>query len=183
MRLLFLFAQFFQIGLFSIGGGLATLPFLYQIADKEEWLHPQMLGNIQAVAQSLPGAIGVNMAAYTGFECAGVPGAFAAACGLISPSIVIIIVIARVLRAFKESETVKAVFSGLRPAAAGLLCAAGFGAIRLSLYNPSSGAFYENIRIRECVLLAVLSVLVARFKGHPIIYIGIAGVVGVALGL
>ena len=180
MIFLFLFAQFFQIGLFSIGGGLATLPFLYRMADKQDWLSPQMIGNMQAVAQSLPGAIGVNMAAYTGFQCAGAPGALAAALGLISPSIVIIIVIARVLRAFKESALVKAVFSGLRPAAAGLLCAAGFGAIKLSLYNPSA-AF--RIRIRECILLGVIYVFMARFKGHPIIYIALAGVVGVVLGL
>jgi chromate transporter len=180
---LFLFAQFFQIGLFSIGGGLATLPFLYRLAEKQDWLSLQMIGNIQAVAQSLPGAIGVNMAAYTGFLRAGVPGALAAALGLISPSIAIIIGIARVLQAFKESALVKAVFSGLRPAAAGLLCAAGFGAVKLSLYNRSGASFYSFIRIRECILLAVIYVLIARFKGHPIIYIALAGIAGVVLGL
>ena len=178
-----LYAQFFQIGLFSIGGGLATLPFLYQLADKYDWLNQEMIGNIQAVAQSLPGAIGVNMAAYTGFQCAGIPGGFAAAFGLISPSIIIIIIIARMLQAFKENRIVKVVFSGLRPAAGGLLCAAGFGAIKLSLYNGSVSVWYELLRWRECLLLAILCFLVFKFKKHPIIYLVIVGVAGVVLEL
>ncbi|MDR2797740.1 MAG: chromate transporter, partial [Treponema sp.] len=130
MTLWWLFAEFLKIGVFSIGGGLATLPFLYQLADTYEWISPELIGNIQAVAQSLPGAIGVNMAAYTGFLCAGIPGAAVAVLGLVSPSIIVIIIIARMLQAFKENQVVIAVFSGLRPAAGGLLCAAGFGALK-----------------------------------------------------
>ena len=183
MTLLFLYARFFQIGLFSIGGGLATLPFLYRLADTQDRLSPEMIGNIQAVAQSLPGAIGVNMAAYTGFQCAGIPGAFIAALGLISPSIIIIIIVAGTLQAFKESRIVKAVFSGLRPAAGGLLCAAGFGAVKRSLYNGSASDWYELLRWRECLLLAMLCFLVFKFKKHPIIYIAVACIAGAVLRL
>jgi chromate transporter len=183
MILLFLFAQFFQIGLFSIGGGLATLPFLYQLADTYDWLNPEQIGNIQAVAQSLPGAIGVNMAAHTGFQCAGIPGGFIAVFGLISPSIIIITIIARMLEAFKKNQIVNGVFSGLRPAAGGLLCAAGFGAIRLSLYNGSAPVLYEAFRWRECLMLLILCFLVFKFKKHPVIYIAIAGVAGMVLEL
>jgi chromate transporter len=183
MILLFLFAQFFQIGLFAIGGGLATLPFLYQLAEQYDWLSPEMIGNMQAVAQSLPGAIGVNMAAYTGFQCAGIPGAFVAGLGLVSPSIMVITIIARMLQAFKENRIVKAVFSGLRPAAGGLLCAAGFGAIKHSLYNRSASVWYDLLRWRECLLLVILCFLVFKFKKHPVIYIVIAGIVGVVLEL
>ncbi|MDR2536532.1 MAG: chromate transporter [Treponema sp.] len=183
MIFLFLFVLFFQIGLFSIGGGLATLPFLYQAADKYDWLSPEMIGNIQAVAQSLPGAIGVNMAAYTGFQCAGIPGSFFAALGLISPSIIIIIIIAGTLQTFKESRIVKAVFSGLRPAAGGLLCAVGFGAVKLSLYNKAGANWYEQFRWRECLLLAILCFLVFKFKKHPIVYIAAAGAAGAVLKL
>ncbi|MDR1955936.1 MAG: chromate transporter, partial [Treponema sp.] len=88
MNLLLLFVEFFKIGCFSVGGGLATLPFLYQLADTVQWLDPEMVGNMQAVAQSLPGAIGVNMAAYTGFLAMGIPGAVVAVLGLVSPSII-----------------------------------------------------------------------------------------------
>lgn len=183
MILLFLYAQFFQIGLFSIGGGLATLPFLYQLAENADWLSPELIGNIQAVAQSLPGAIGVNMAAHTGFQCAGILGGFIAAFGLISPSIIIISIIARMLAAFKENRRVMAVFSGLRPAAGGLLCAAGLGAVKRSLYYQDAPVWYDALRWRECLLLAVLCFLVFKYKKHPVVYIALAGVAGAVLEL
>jgi chromate transporter len=183
MTLLLLFAEFFKIGLFAVGGGLATLPFLYQLADKYEWLSRDMVLDIQAVAQSLPGAIGANMAVYTGFYCAGIPGGAAAVLGLVSPSIIIIIIIARMLRAFKESALVKAVFSGLRPAAAGLLAAACFGAVKLSLYNPAASGWREFLRWRECLLFGLLFFLIFKFKKHPVIYIAAAGVVGLIFKL
>jgi chromate transporter len=179
MTLLLLFAEFFKIGLFAVGGGLATLPFLYQLADKYDWLSRDMVLDIQAVAQSLPGAIGVNMAAYTGFRCAGIPGGFTAAMGLVSPSIIIIVIIAGMLRAFKESALVRSVFSGFRPAAAGLLAAACFGAIKLSLYNAAAPVWYDLLRWRECLLFGALFILIFKFKKHPVIYIAAAGAVGV----
>jgi chromate transporter len=183
MNLLFLYAQFFQIGLFSVGGGLATLPFLCRLADKQDWLPPELLGPMQAAAQSLPGAIGVNMAAYAGFQYAGIPGAFTAALGLISPSIIIITIIAHAFRGFKESPLVKAVFSGLRPAAGGLLCAVGFGAVKLALYTGTGTGWQELVRWREGLLLGGICFLIFKFKKHPIVYIGIAGAAGVILKL
>jgi chromate transporter len=183
MIFLTLFAEFFKIGLFAIGGGLATLPFLYKLAEKYDWISAELIPDMVAVAQSTPGAIGVNIAVYAGFTCAGIPGGVIAALGLITPSIIIIIIIARMLRAFKESSVVQSVFSGLRPAAAGLLSAACFAAIKLSLYNSAAASWYEILRWRECILFAVLFILIYRFKRHPIIYIAAAGVVGVVLGL
>jgi len=183
MKLLLLYIEFFQIGLFSIGGGLATLPFLYKLADKYDWLSVEMVGNIQAVAQTLPGAIGVNMSAYTGYLCSGIAGAVIAPLALISPSIIVIVIIARILQSFKENNAVKAVFLGLRPAACGLISTAGFFAIRLSLYNAQAVNFYEKIRFREGILFAALLLLVFRFKKHPIIYIAAAGIAGVILKL
>jgi chromate transporter len=123
------------------------------------------------------------MAAYAGFLGAGLPGACIAALGLVSPSIIIIIVIARMLQSFKENALVKSVFSGLRPAAAGLLAAAGFGAIKLSLYNPGAPQWYNLIRWQETLIFAVLFLLIRKFKRHPVVYIAIAGAAGIALGL
>jgi len=183
MRLFLLYIEFFQIGLFSIGGGLATLPFLYKLAEKYDWLSVEMIGNIQAVAQTLPGAIGVNMSAYTGYQCCGIAGAVAAPLALISPSIIVIVLIARILQSFKENNAVKAVFSGLRPAAGGLICTAGFFAIRLSLYNAQTENFYERIRFREGILFAVLLLSIIKFKKHPIVYIAAAGIAGALLKL
>ncbi|GHT60819.1 chromate transporter [Spirochaetia bacterium] len=193
MKLLYLFVQFFKIGLFSIGGGYATLPFLYEMADQakgtpDEWLTAEKIGDMLAVAQSLPGAIGVNLSAYTGFQYAGpsvqgIPGGLIAALGLVSPSIIIIIIIARILNAFKESKIVASLFAGFRPAGAGLLSAAALGALAVSLINRSAETFTAMLRWKECILFAVLFFLVYKFKKHPVVYIALAGAAGVVLGL
>lgn len=183
MNLLFILGTFCRIGLFAVGGGLATLPFLFEIAGRSDWLSREAVGNMLAVAQSLPGAIGVNLAAYTGFRYAAIPGGYLAALGLIFPSVVIITIVARMLQAFRQSVIVGRLFSGFRPAAAGLLSAAGFSAIALSLYNSQAPVWHELIRWREAVLFLVLFILVFKFKKHPIVYIAAAGAAGVALGL
>lgn len=178
-----LFIEFFKIGLFSIGGGLATLPFLYRLADTYDWLSYENIVDMIAVSESTPGAIGVNMATYTGFQCAGVMGAVIATLGLVCPSIIVILIVARILQSFKENPLVQSVFSGLRPAAAGLICVAGFGVIRLSLYNGSAPVWYEVLRWRECILFMAIFFLIRLLKKHPIVYIAAAGVVGIVLGL
>jgi chromate transporter len=183
MKLLILFVEFFRIGLFSTGGGLATLPFLYKLAENADWLTAETVGNIQAMAQSSPGAIGVNMSAQVGFQYAGIPGALIAPLGLIAPSILIILIIARMLERFKASSVAGAVFSGLRPAAAGLLAAAGFNALKLSLYNPPARVFYELLKWREVLIFGALFLLVYKFKKHPILYIAAGGAAGILLGL
>jgi chromate transporter len=184
VKLLFLYFTFARIGLFAIGGGLATLPFLFDLADSSPaWLTREAVGNMLAVAQSLPGAIGVNLASYTGFLNAGIPGSFAAALALISPSIIIIIIIARTLKAFKESRIAKTLFAGFRPAAAGLLSAAGFGAIKVSLYNDAAPIWYNAVRREEAALFIIIFVLIYKFKKHPVIYIAAAGIAGIVLGL
>jgi chromate transporter len=183
VKLLILCAVFCKSGLFAVGGGLATLPFLFELAEKYEWLRPEQIGDFLAIAQSSPGAIGINMGAQAGFLWAGVPGAYMAALGLAAPSIVIIIIIARMLKDFKENRIVAAVFSGLRPAAAGLLTAAGFSAWKLSLYHPSAGIWYESLRLKEALLFAAFFLSVYKSKGHPVIYIAIAAALGVVLKL
>ena len=189
MNFLYLFINFAKIGLFSVGGGLATLPFLFELADSSansegvQWLTRGMVADMLAVAQSAPGAIGVNLAAYTGFRYAWIPGGFAAAFSLMIPSIIVITIVARVLDAFSGSITVKNIFSGLRPAAAGLLSAAGFGAISISLWNSAAANWYEFLKWKEFLIFAALFVLVYKFKKHPIIYIAAAGVIGVVLKL
>jgi chromate transporter len=181
--LFILLGEFFKIGLFSVGGGLATLPFLYQLADRYDWLSYETIADMIAISESTPGAIGVNMATYTGFQAAGIPGAVIATLGLAAPSIIVILIVARILTAFKESPLVAAVFRGLRPAATGLIAAAGFGVIRLSLYNGRAPLWYDRIRWQELVLFALLFLLICRFKKHPVWYILAAGVAGILWGL
>jgi chromate transporter len=183
VTLLILFAEFFKIGLFSIGGGLATLPFIYKLSDTYTWLKPEMIPDMLAVAQSLPGAIGINLGIYTGFRCAGIPGAFTAAIGLAAPSIIVIIIIAGMLSAFKENPMVQAVFAGLRPAAMGLLCAAFLPALRVSLWNGEAETWYAHFRIPELIIFLVLFLLTRKIKLHPVFWIAAAGIAGALLGL
>jgi chromate transporter len=182
VNLFLLFFEFSKIGLFAVGGGLATLPFLFHMAEKYAWLTAEIIGNGQALAQTAPGAIGVNMAANAGFYAAGARGSLVAAAGLIFPSIIVITIIARML-AFKENRMVQAVFMGLKPCATGLLAAAGFGVLRSSLFNGEASVWYEMLRPRECILFVALFVLIVKLKLHPAVYIGLAGAAGVILKL
>jgi chromate transporter len=175
--------EFCKIGLFSVGGGLATLPFLFELAKKDNPLSPEKIGDFLAIAQSSPGAMGINVGVQTGFLFAGIPGACIAALSLSAPSVVVIIIIARVLQSFRENRVVAAVFSGLRPAAAGLLTAAGLNVWRLSLLDLSAPDLSGMLRWKECILFAVFFFGVHKLKGHPVIYIAIAAALGVILGL
>ena len=147
MIYLTLFYEFFKIGLFAVGGGLATIPFLMDIADKYPWLTREMLADMIAVSESTPGPIGVNMATYAGFEAAGVAGALTATFSLVLPSFLVILLIARFLQKYNSSPLVQSTFSCIRPAVAGLIGAAGWSVIRVALFTgaaagspPSTGA-------------------------------------------
>jgi chromate transporter len=187
MSLLILYAEFFKMGLFAVGGGLATLPFLFRMADQYEWLTRENVGNFLAIAQSSPGPIGVNLAAQTGFLYGGITVGIVAALGLVTPAIIIIAVIARMLQAFKENKIVASVFSGLRPAATGLLAAAGLGALQLALYNNNWDTWKEILRWKECILFAIIFLMIRKLKdhklGHPIVFVIIGATAGILLKL
>lgn len=107
MLALQLFAEFFKTGLFAVGGGLATLPFLYQMAADTGWFTAQDIADLIAVSESTPGPLGVNMATYVGFKTLGVLGGVVSTLGLVAPSIIVIILISKVLDRFKESSIVQ----------------------------------------------------------------------------
>ena len=125
MTCLLLFYEFFKTGLFAVGGGLATLPFLYDMAARHpEWFTVSQLADMLAVSESTPGPLGVNMATYVGYLTAGIPGAVAATMGLVAPSVIVILIVAAFLKRFRESRLVNNVFYGLRPASAAMVAAA-----------------------------------------------------------
>ena len=138
MQLLILFLEFFKIGLFSVGGGLATLPFLYDLADKYPWLSAAQIPDMIAISESTPGPLGVNMATYVGFQCGGVLGGVIATAGLVTPSVIVIIIVYKFLERFRKSTLVENAFYGLRPIVVGLIASAGFGVIVLSLFNKEA---------------------------------------------
>ena len=133
MLYLQLFWEFFKTGLFAIGGGMATLPFLYDMADKTGWFTRAQLADMIAVSESTPGPIGVNMATYVGFLTGGVPGAVTATVGLIAPSVIVILIVAAFLQAFRDSKYVAGAFYGLRPASTALITAAGHPIVFIGL--------------------------------------------------
>ena len=124
VRYLQLFYEFFKVGLFAIGGGLATIPFLSDMAGRTGWFSAGDLANMIAISESTPGPMGVNMATYVGFHTGGVVGGVIATLGLVCPSILVILIIAGFLKKFRESRGVDAVFYGIRPASTALIAAA-----------------------------------------------------------
>ena len=184
MLLLKLFYEFFKVGLFSVGGGLATLPFLKEMATRTGWFTVEQLYDMLAVSESTPGPIGVNMATYVGYTTAGVLGSVVATLGLITPSVIIILIVALFLKKFKENETVKYAFYGLRPASMGLITAAGIGVILITVFNlglyKQTGAFLDLFNIKAVILAAALFGLSQGFKKiHPVVWIAVAAVVGI----
>ena len=182
-----LFWEFFKTGLFAVGGGLATLPFMYDISDKTGWFTHSMLADMVAVSESTPGPIGVNMATYVGFVTGGIPGAVVATVGLVTPSVIVILLIARELKVFRENQYVDAGFYGLRPCSVGLIAAAGVLVIKLALFNTelyaSTGALLDLFNFKALILAAVLLAAtrcIKKLKGlHPIVFILASAVIGI----
>ena len=196
MILLRLYWEFFKTGLFAVGGGMATLPFLQDIGESTGWYTYADLMNMLAVSESTPGPIGINMATYVGFTIAGVPGAVIATIGEVTPSIIVILIVAALLKSFRENKYVNNGFYGLRPASTGLIGAAGITIILEVLTNIQSLGSGDGILNHFALesgagllnwpalaLAAVLLVLTNWVKPtrdlHPIIFIVISAVVGV----
>ena len=191
MILLRLFFEFAKTGLFAVGGGLATIPFLQDLGARTGWFSAADLSTMIAVSESTPGAMGVNMATYVGFTIArlhgipGIIGAIVATLGLTFPSIVVIIIIAGFLQKFRQSKTVDAVFYGLRPASTALIASAGL-TVAMTVLVTVGGAAEHAFSVHWPALILSLVVFIAmRYtplkKLHPILFIAFSAVVGVVL--
>ena len=186
-----LFWEFFKVGLFSVGGGLATLPFLYSLGAKTGWFSTADVANMLAVSESTPGPIGVNMATYAGFDCAGVLGGVVATLGLVTPSMIVIVLIAMALQAFRTNKYVDAAFYTLHPASTGLIAAAGWSVFALVLVNldayRASYQLADLFQWKNLILFAVIWVLTNLVKPlkklHPVVFLALAAVVGIVFRL
>lgn len=196
--LLRLYWEFFKTGLFAVGGGMATLPFLKDIGESTGWYTYGDLMNMLAVSESTPGPIGINMATYVGFTVGGIPGAVIATIGEVTPSIIVILIVAMMLKKFRDSKYVNNAFYGLRPASTGLIGAAcvtvilevltGFRvtAVGGTLLSGIHLAGVSLFNLRGLLLAAVLLVLTNWVKPvknwHPIVFIALSAVVGIVFG-
>ena len=203
MVLLWLFLEFFKVGICAFGGGLATIPFLEELSVTRGWYTLDQLADMIAISESTPGAIGINMSTYVGYTVGftnfngsllmGFLGGLIATLGLVSPSIIIILIICQFLKKFRDSKVVNWAFYGLRAASFGLICNAAYSILKISIINiesfnnvnkenfwPSLGEAFINFFDYKCLILAVvMGFFIFKFKKHPIIYIAIAAIIGI----
>lgn len=185
MILVRLFGEFFKIGLFTYGGGLAMLPLLSQKASEFGWFTEEQFTDIIAVSQSTPGAIAINMATFVGYEQANIIGSLLSSFGLIIPGFVIIMIIAKFLDHFNENTIVKSIFTGLRATVIGLILTAIVNISMVSIFNLKLfqetkfiGDFFD---IKSIIIFVVTLFGVLKLKKHPIYYIVAAGIIGIII--
>ena len=183
MTLLRLMLEFIKTGLFSVGGGLATLPFLYEMSDATGWFSHADIADMIAVSESTPGAIGINMSTYAGFKTAGVPGGILATLALAFPSVVIILIIAKFLNKFRDNPLVEGAFYGLRPASIAMITAAGLNVAKVALVNLPAFQASGNVSelfIWKAIILGVLIFIGQRkLKWSPVAFIAISAAAGI----
>ena len=175
-----LFWEFFKIGLFAVGGGPATLPFLMDLARSKPWFTMEQLTNMIAISESTPGPLGLNMATYAGFQTLGLFGGLVSSIGLVIPSIVIIVLIAKFLDGFSQNKYVKAAFKAIRPAVTALIGAAVFNLCQVSLFKLV-GESYEPVW--QTIVLAVVIFGLLQIKKmpkfHPVVWFLAGAVIGI----
>jgi chromate transporter len=177
--------EFFKAGLFAIGGGLATLPFLMQMSvTYPSWFSIEELMNMIAVSESTPGPIGVNMATYVGYHVAGIWGAGIATFALVLPSYLSILLVIRVLDRFRTSRVINGGMEALRPAVTGLIAASGFSVLWACIFRTVGGiASFQWLAFVLFLCFFTVMQLKPFKKLHPLVYIAIGAILGVALNL
>ncbi|MBR2824682.1 MAG: chromate transporter [Solobacterium sp.] len=177
--------EFFKTGLFAVGGGLATIPFLKEIAMKYGWFTIETLTTMIAVSESTPGPIGVNMSTYVGYTMFGIPGAIGATLSLVAPSVIIICAIAKLLKSFKDSPIVQGIFNGLRPAVVGFILSAIISIYLNSLFHVEAYGNWTQFFNWKAILLfcGLLGFSYWKPKLHPIVMIAIAATIGIVFQL
>ena len=180
-----LFWEFLKIGLFAVGVGMATLPFLQDLAEKTGWYSQSLITDMIAISESTPGPIGINMATYVGCNVAGFLGGVVATMGEILPAIVIVVTVSRYLEKFRGSKLVDAAFYGLRPAVTGLIAAAGISVVQVAMFHfdlyRQTGVLMDAFDLKKIVFFVVAFAAIKKFKLHPVVYIACAAVVGILL--
>ena len=180
-----LFWEFFKIGLFAVGGGMATLPFLQDLSVRTGWFTTDFITDMIAISESTPGPIGINMATYVGFNIAGIFGGLIATFGEILPALIIVTVVSRYLEKFRNNKAVDHAFYGMRPAVTGLIAAAGVDVIKVSMFHleafMESGQFIDLIDPIKLVYFILIFLAIFKFRKHPVLYIAISAIVGIVL--
>lgn len=177
-----LYWEFFKIGLFAAGGGLATLPFLYQLSFKTGWFTTAQIADMIAVSEITPGPLGVNMATFSGFNTSGAAGGLIATLGLVTPSLIIMIIVAGIMYRFINNKYVQAAFTGLRAAVCALITIAVWEILKLALFNfplYDKTSNISDLPLEKNIIFFILLVLLLRkTKLHPAVFIFLSAVLG-----
>ena len=175
--------SFFQIGLFSIGGGYAAMPLIqHQVVDLHPWLTMTQFADIMAIAEMTPGPIAINSATFVGIQVAGIPGALIATFGCVLPSCAIVMLLGYVYYRYKGLSMVQGVLAGLRPAVIAMIASAGLSLLILALYGSReiTGSIW-NINPISLLIFGVGIFLLRHFKASPISIMLGAGAAGIIL--
>lgn len=183
MLSLLVFWEFFKIGLFAVGGGPATLPYLIELTNKFDWFTLEELTNMIAVSESTPGPLGINMATYVGYQTLGIWGGLIATIGLVTPSIIIITLIAAFFAKFNSNRFVKSAFSAIRPAVTAIIAVAVIGICRVTLFSKFNLTEKTVEPIWQCVIFAIIILALQQIKFlkkiHPFLWFVIGAGIGI----
>ena len=181
-----LFWEFAKIGLFAVGGGMATLPFLERLSENTGWFDASLITDMVAISESTPGPIGINMATYVGCDVAGVFGGVVATMGLVTPALAVVILVSKYLEKFRGNAVVENAFYGLRPAVTGLIAAAGIGVAEVAMFSldlyTQTGMITDLCDIRKLVYFVAVFFAIRKIDLHPVVFIGISAVAGLVFG-
>ncbi len=173
-----LFWEFLKIGLVAIGGGLATLPFLYDLTVKTNWFTAAMLVDMIAISESTPGPIGINMATYAGYVTASVLGGILASLAIITPGVILMMLIGKAMDKFRNSPLLLKVFYGIRPAVAALIVYAAWEIIKVTMITSAENLWQAQLKFPAIGFFLLLFIVNKRFKIHPVLLIAVAAITG-----
>lgn len=178
-----LYLEFFKIGLFAVGGGFTALPFIRQLAEKYGWITERQILDMIAISESTPGSMSVNSATFVGNKTVGVLGGLVATAGVVTPSVIVILLIAHYFLRFSGTSTIRSMFSGIRPAVTGLIAAVGFEVVRIVLVSIDklelTSTILSVLNIKMVILFGIVLYLMIKYKKHPIVYLLGLAIIGI----
>ncbi len=183
MTFLLLCFEFAKIGLFSFGGGYATLPFLYHMSEVYGWFSSKELSQMLAVSSITPGPVGLNVATFAGFKTAGILGSFCATMSIMLPSFFFVLLVSKMLKKFKDSPVLNSIMYTLRPVCAAMLAAVAFRLLLESVvkFNNFSDFVFNNVDFKAFLLFVILLIFSLKIKKDPLIYLAFGAIAGILL--
>lgn len=180
MLYLQLFLSFFQVGLFSFGGGYAAVPLIqHQIVETHQWLELSQFADLITIAEMTPGPIAINCATFVGQQVAGPAGAIICTLGCVLPSFIIVLLLSCLYLKYRSMKSMQGILTGLRPAIVAMIAGAGMSILLLALFQGTIfDISFGDFRIVECILFLFSFFLLRRYKVSPIAIIFGSGIIG-----